>query len=73
MMYGYRGLWMFPVMLFCIVLIVIVVVLVIKFFNRTNNSPYADKKAIDVLNDKLASGEISEEEYQRKKQLINEK
>ena len=73
MMYGYRGLWMLPVMLFCIVLVVIVVVLLIKFFNRANNLPYADKKAIDILNEKLASGEISEEEYQAKKQMINGK
>jgi len=72
MMYGYRGLWMLPMMLFCIVLIVIVVVFLIKFFNRTN-VPYADKKAIDILKEKLAAGEISEEEYQRKKQLLNEK
>lgn len=72
MMYGYRGWWMIPMMLFCIVVIVLVVVLVIKFFSRPN-LPYADKKAIDVLNEKLASGEISEEEYKRKKQMINER
>jgi len=72
MMYGFRGLWMMPMMLICIILIVLVVVFLIKYFNRTN-LPYADKKAIDLLKEKLASGEISEEEYQRKKQLINEK
>jgi len=70
MMYGFRGLWMLPMMLFCIVLIVLVVVFLIKYFNKTN-VPYVDRRAIDILNEKLASGEISEEEYQRKKQMIN--
>jgi len=72
MMYGFRGMWMWPMMIFCIVLIAIVVVLLIKFFNRSN-LPYADKRSIDILKEKLAAGEITEEEYQRKKQLINDK
>ena len=36
MMYGFRGLWMLPMMLFCIVLIVLVIVFLIKYFNKTN-------------------------------------
>jgi putative membrane protein len=72
MYYGYRGLWMMPMMLLCIVFIVLAVVILIKYSNIINPK-CASNRAIHTLNDKLASGEISEEEYKRKKQMINEK
>ncbi|MBT1247629.1 MULTISPECIES: SHOCT domain-containing protein [unclassified Thermosipho (in: thermotogales)] len=43
-----------------------------KLGNFQNNSDDAKKKALKILNEKFVNGEITEEEYLRKKKLINE-
>lgn len=68
-MYGYGGWWMMPFMLLCFAIIILVIVLSMRFFSKPNTS-YDNKKALDILDEKLATGEISEEDYQRKKQMI---
>lgn len=43
-----------------------------RSFNGRNDYR-RDRKPIEILNEKLASGEIGEEEYKRKKQILIEK
>lgn len=43
-----------------------------KIFGRQGSNDN-NKSAMDMLNQQLASGKITEDEYQRKKKLINEK
>lgn len=38
--------------------------------SRHSNSYDETRKAIDILNQRLANGEIDEEEYKRKKELL---
>lgn len=75
MMYGYRGgFWMMPYMFFCLIIVVLVIVLVMKFFNRPNTGiTFENRKALDILNERFAAGEITEEENQRKRQLLMKK
>ncbi len=67
--YGFGGFWMMPFMLICIAIVVLIVVLVMRSSGNHKTTNY-NNKALEILDSKLASGEITEEEYQRKKQLI---
>jgi len=65
---GYEG--MFLAMGFRILIFITLIVLAVKFFkNYTNKS----NGAIIILNEKFASGEISQEEYLSRKTILSEK
>lgn len=72
MMYGYWAWGMMPIMILCSLLIIAIILFLIRSFNSTDGYQ-RDKKPIEILNEKFASGELSEEEYKRKKQILNEK
>lgn len=72
MMYGYWAWWMMPMMFVCIIFIILGGIFLIRFFGRQGSNDN-NKSAMDMLNQQLASGKITEDEYQRKKKLINEK
>ncbi|MFL0198864.1 SHOCT domain-containing protein [Clostridium sp. WILCCON 0269] len=72
MRYGYWGWGMMPIMIVCFLLIIAIVVFFMKSFNDSSSYRH-NRKPIEILNEKLASGEISEEEYKRKKQILTEK
>lgn len=72
MMHRYWGWGMMSMMIVCFLLIIAIVVFFMRSFN--GRSDYRrDKEPIEILNEKLASGEIGEEEYKRKKQILTEK
>lgn len=72
MMHGYWGWGMMPMMIVCLLLIIAIVVFFMRSFNGRSGYRH-DRKPIEILNEKLASGEIGEEEYKRKKQILTEK
>ncbi|OAA94874.1 SHOCT domain-containing protein [Clostridium coskatii] len=72
MMHGYWGWGMMPMMIVCFLLIIAILVFFIISFNGRKDYRH-DRKPIEILNEKLASGEISEEEYKRKRQILTEK
>lgn len=55
-----------------IFLLGIVIYAVIKIFNNSNNmrNDRAYDNPLDILNQRLVRGEIDEEEYKRKKELL---
>ncbi|MGE5628218.1 MAG: SHOCT domain-containing protein [Solirubrobacterales bacterium] len=67
--YGFGGFWMMPFMLICIAIVVLIVVLVMRSMGNHKTSDQ-NNKALEILDSKLASGEITEEEYQKRKQMI---
>ncbi len=85
MMYGYgsgygndfMGGGMIFMMFFGLIIIAAVIYFVIKSnSSHTNNQHYAynninSGRAMDILNEKFANGEISEDEYNSKKNFIN--
>lgn len=64
-------------MLIGLIIIVAIIYFVFKagngqtFNQYTGNNNVKDNRAIEILNEKLAVGEISVEEYEAKKKLIN--
>lgn len=64
--------------LLCLLLVIIiglVIYIILKLAGSGSQQRYQDKrsntdKAMEILNQKLASGEISEDEYKRKKDLL---
>lgn len=73
MMYGYRypfwGFGMFMGTLFCILLVIGIIYMLVRAFRNDRG----DNRAIDILDEKLASGEISEEEYLKRKKLLKQR
>lgn len=58
-----------------IALIALVVFAIVKAANNNGHTNYSNnydetRKAIELLNQRLANGEIDEEEYKRKKDLL---
>lgn len=73
--YGFGGGHLF-MMLLIVIILIFIAVLLYKQFYRSKNKIYIEDtslKAIELLNQRLASGEINEEEYLSKKKLILEK
>ncbi|MCQ1531089.1 SHOCT domain-containing protein [Lutispora saccharofermentans] len=71
--YGY-GMMVFA-MIIPLLLIGLVVYAAVKLAlgsNRSNNTLDVKNDAIDILNERYSKGEISEEEYTRKKKMIRE-
>lgn len=69
MMGGWMGGWFG--MLIPLILTVVIVYVVVRLLghNHTANRRSYDN-SLDILNERLARGEISEEEYERKKAMI---
>ncbi|ADH97856.1 SHOCT domain-containing protein [Salisediminibacterium selenitireducens] len=65
---GPGGFWWMPVMMgvYVLILIILAVVLIRSFTKGSGKG----KSAIDILNEQLARGEISEEDYDRLKAKI---
>ena len=73
MMYGYWGWGLMPMMMIICFVIIIAIVIFFARSSNTNGGYERNRKSIEILDEKFASGEISEEEYKRKKQVLNEK
>lgn len=73
MMYGFRypfmGVGMFIGMLFFILLIVGVIYLLYRGSGRDREN----HRAMDILDEKFAAGEINEEEYIKRKKLLQDR
>ena len=58
-------------MIFPIVFWILLVVLIVKLFQEKKNNPKEiGNKALNILKERFARGEIDEEEYLRKKELL---
>lgn len=62
--------------IFMIIFLIIVILLVVWFFRGSFNNILKNRKSeqhdpLDILNSRLASGEISEQEYERLKKKIS--
>lgn len=51
----------------CMALLILTIILIIKLYGKGKNK---DKEFINILNVKLANGEISEEEYIKRKETL---
>ncbi|MCC6178977.1 MAG: SHOCT domain-containing protein [Chloroflexi bacterium] len=74
----YNGWWMFPIVMPLMMIVFLAVALLIfrgVFWGRgpwwtdRPGEPEGDR-ALDILRQRLASGEITDEEYERKRQLL---
>ena len=54
------------------VLLIIGVIVVIKFLKNKNNTSHINSEAIEMLKMKYVKGEITEEEYIKRKSVIND-
>jgi len=80
--YGLGGswLWMIGIALFRLLIIVGVIVLIVKLVKSNGNDRHTNynrgnhgnNKAIDILKERYAKGEIDEEEYRRKLNMLKE-
>lgn len=72
MMWGYNYMegW-FGMMFILLLLLGLVIFAVFKLFLNNGTSRH-NNSAIDILDEKFASGEISEEEYRKRKSLLKE-
>jgi putative membrane protein len=75
--YEYMRGGMVLMMFFGLIIIAAVIYFVIKGNSRQShsqnhaNTSINSNRALDILNEKLANGEISEDEYSSKKKMIN--
>ncbi|MCR1898583.1 SHOCT domain-containing protein [Irregularibacter muris] len=73
MHYGYRmGLpWLF--MFLPLLIVGLMVYIIVRLVQKSNHNAGIQKNsALDILNERFARGEISEEEYERKKKMLRE-
>ena len=72
--YGYGMNWFGMVIPFLLIALIIYVVFKFAQGSNINNSTKKSlgNDAIDILNQRFANGEISEEEYMKKKKMIRE-
>lgn len=62
--------WMLLAMGIRIVIFIVLIILAVKLYKKLSHKP---NSALQILNEKFALGEITEEEYLRKKSILNEK
>ena len=75
MMWDHGGGWMFmgPLMLLALVVLIAVVLFVRKgSTQRPETSKPSENKAIQILKERFARGEIDEEEYQQRKRTLTD-
>ena len=68
--YGFWGV----MMIFPMILWILLIVLIVKLFQDKNSSTSpkeTNNKALDILKERFAKGEIDEEEFLRKKELLD--
>lgn len=71
--YGMMGYgWGWIMMLAILALVVLGIIALVKYLQQSGTAARHDmgNKALDLLNERYARGEISEEEYKRKKESI---
>ncbi|MBV7275856.1 SHOCT domain-containing protein [Clostridium sp. PL3] len=61
--------WALGLGLLRVLLVVGIIILVVRMFKRNNNS-YSSNKAIEILKQRYAVGEINEEEYKKKLEVL---
>lgn len=61
---------MFVVMGINIVIVIALIVIAVKLFNKYANH---NRKALGILDEKFANGEITEEEYLKRKTILKQK
>lgn len=62
--------WMFLVLAFRLIMFALLIILAIKLFKRHSSKP---SDSMRILNEKFARGEISEEEYLRRRTILLQK
>lgn len=72
--WGMSSFWTFSSLLILFLLFISVIVILVWMMkpNLIRSSRTNENQAIDILNERLAKGEISEEEYDRLKEKIKE-
>ncbi|MBL4933434.1 MULTISPECIES: SHOCT domain-containing protein [Clostridium] len=68
---GFHMGWIF--MIICLILIALAIYFVIRVLNKNNFIKDTEESSLNILKERLAKGEISEEEYLRKAELIRKK
>jgi len=77
--YGYGGGGMFLMMGFGFLIFLALIFLAFKLMkgnsplSSSNNSTFSNNSALNILNERFAKGEINEEEYTKRKQILNQK
>lgn len=71
--YGMMGGGWFGYMLIPLIIIGVIIYAVFKLSNNNKNGRYASQQhdsSLDILNERFAKGDITEEEYNRKKDML---
>lgn len=71
MMGGFHIGWVFMIIL--LILVALAIYFVIRMLNKNNFIKDTEESSLNILKERLAKGEISEEEYIRKVELIRKK
>jgi putative membrane protein len=73
--HGMMGGWGIFMMIFLVILIVVIVYAVMKLVQGSNKNATSQSnrdEALEILNQRYAKGELSDEEYQQKKKILKE-
>lgn len=70
MMYYYDWYWGMGLMMFFTFLIFVVIIAALIYFYRKNKTVNSSDEVLDILKMKFVKGEISEEEYMKKKEIL---
>ena len=65
------GMWL--MMFSPIIVTVLVIILIVKLFQGNKTNSFQEDLSIKILKERLAKGEIDEEEYNRKMELLKKK
>lgn len=62
--------WMFLAMGFRLLIFIVLIVLAVKLFHKYNNK---SNNSLRILDEKFAAGEISEEDYLKRRAILSHK